>query len=88
LPSPDGTRLVIMADGALYESKKTATGWEPRTKLGPDINQGEMQVGPLFSPTGKSLLFARDTKGPNSGEFFVWYRNGVENWPPACRPRG
>lgn len=85
LPSPDGTRLVIMADGDLYESRLTDKRWSPRTKLGPEINQPGMKVGALFSPSGKSMLFARDTQGPDSGEFFVWRDDGVsENWPPEC----
>jgi len=85
LPSPDGTRLIIMADGDLYESRLTDKGWAPRTKLGSEINQPGMKVGALFSPSGKSLLFARDTQGPDSGEFFIWRGDGVsENWPPEC----
>jgi hypothetical protein len=47
-----------------------------------------MEVGALFSPSGRSLLFARDTQGPDSGEFFVWYAHGLESWPPACPARG
>ena len=85
LPAPDGSRLILMADGGLYQSQKTATGWGPRTKLGPEVNQNGTEIGPLFSPGGRSLLFARDTKGPDSGEFFVWYEHGVEAWPPDCR---
>ncbi|MGH9315583.1 MAG: TolB family protein [Thermoanaerobaculia bacterium] len=83
LPSPDGSRLVVMADGALYESRKTREGWSPRVKLGPEVNAGEMQIGAVFSPSGKTMLFSRDTKGPDSGEFFV-LREGDEQWPPAC----
>ena len=84
LPSPDGSRMIIMADGGLYETHKTETGWAPRTPLGPDVNQNGTEIGALFSPSGRSLLFARDTKGPDSGEFFVWYEHGPEAWPPDC----
>jgi hypothetical protein len=42
-----------------------------------------MKVGALFSPSGKSLLFARDTGGADSGEFFVWHE-ASEDWPPGC----
>jgi len=87
LPSPDGTRLILMADGDLFETRRTETGWAPRTKLGPEVNQPGMEVGPLFSPSGRSLLFARDTLGPDSGEFFVWHEQGPEAWPPDCPPR-
>jgi hypothetical protein len=84
LPSPDGSRLILMADGAFFESTRTGTGWSPRVKLGPEINSDGMQVGAVFSPSGKSLLFARDTKGPESGEFFLWQEGGAEAWPPEC----
>ncbi|HUR19914.1 MAG TPA: hypothetical protein VMZ90_03845 [Vicinamibacterales bacterium] len=84
LPAPDGSRMILMADGGLYQTLKTPTGWAPRTKLGPEVNVNGSEIGPLFSPSGKSLLFARDTKGPDSGEFFVSYEHGREAWPPAC----
>jgi len=83
-PSPDGQRLIVMSDGVLYDSRPSRDGWTPRTALGPDINQTGLVVGALFSPSGRSLLFARDTKGPASGEFFVWHERGDEAWPPEC----
>lgn len=86
LPSPDGTSMIIMADGDLFESHMTDKGWSARTKLAPEINQPNMKVGALFSPSGKSLLFARDTGGAESGEFFVWHIS-EENWPPECPPK-
>lgn len=88
LPYPDGSRMILMADGGLYETRKTPTGWAPRTKLGPDINANGTEIGPTLSPSGRSLLFARDTKGPDSGEFFVWYEHGREAWPPVCPSSG
>jgi WD40 repeat protein len=84
LPSPDGSRLIVMADGGLYETRKTATGWSPRVKLGADINASGTEIGAVFSPSGRSLLFSRDTKGPDSGEFFVWHEGRPEAWPPEC----
>lgn len=84
LPSADGSRLIVMADGGLYESRKTATGWSPRTKLAAEVNVNGSEIGALFSPSGRSLLFSRDTKGPDSGEFFVWHETGSEAWPPDC----
>ena len=87
LLSPDGTRMILMADADLYESRMTDTGWSPRTKLGPEINLPGLKVGALFSPSGKSILFARDTQGPDSGEFFVWNEGGDEAWPPECAGR-
>jgi hypothetical protein len=35
LPAPDGSRMILMADGSFYETQRAATGWTPRTKLGP-----------------------------------------------------
>ena len=86
LPSPDGTRLIVMADGDLHESRRTSTGWSPRAALGPAVNTGALEIGALFSPSGRSLLFARDTGSPDSGEFFVWHVSEREEWPPACPP--
>lgn len=86
LPSPDNQTLILMADDGLYESHRTAEGWSPRTKLPAQVNTTGTEIGALWSPSGKSLLFARDTKGKASGEFFVWHREGHEAWPPACPP--
>jgi cytochrome c peroxidase len=82
--SPDGKRLVFMAEGGLFESRRTEAGWSPRTKLGPEIDVNGSEIGPLFSPSGRSLLFSRDTGGSDSGEFFVWCEDGSETWPPEC----
>ena len=87
LPAPDGSRMILMADGSLYETRQTATGWASRTRLGPEVNQNGTEIGALFSPSGQSLLFARDTQGRDSGEFFVWYEHGPEAWPPVCPAR-
>lgn len=84
LPSADGSRLIVMAADGLYETRRTPGGWSPRVKLGPEVNQDAAEVGALFSPSGRSLLFSRDTKAPLSGEFFVWHEAGDEDWPPAC----
>jgi hypothetical protein len=55
-----------------------------RVKLTAEVNVNGTEIGPVFSPSGKSLLFARDTKGPDSGEFFVLREGGDEAWPPEC----
>lgn len=78
--SPDGTRMILMGGDGLYESRRTAAGWSPRRKLPSPITVNGTELGALFSPSGRSLLFARDTKGPDSGEFFVW-RIEEEEWP-------
>ncbi|MGH7622098.1 MAG: TolB family protein [Gemmatimonadaceae bacterium] len=87
LPSPDGNELIVQAGDSMYESMRTSAGWSPRKALGPELNVNGTEIGALFSPSGKSMLFSRDTKGDKSGEFFVWHREGSEDWPPAC-PRG
>jgi hypothetical protein len=87
LPSADGSRLIVMAGDGLYETRRTADGWSPRVKLGPEVNQDAAEVGAVFSPSGRSILFSRDTRAPLSGEFFVWHEGGDEPWPPAC-PKG
>lgn len=86
LPSPDGDRLLVAADG-YYMAKRENGQWAPRKKLGPDVNVNGTEIGATFSPSGKSLLFARDTKGPLSGEFYLWQPDGPEAWPPVCRAR-
>jgi WD40-like Beta Propeller Repeat len=84
LPSADGRRLVVMAGDGLYETRRTSGGWSPRVKLPSQVNRDAAEVGAVFSPSGRSMLFSRDTKGPLSGEFFVWRENGDEPWPPGC----
>jgi hypothetical protein len=84
LPSPDGSRLIVMANGGLYETRPTPTGWSARVKLGPDVNVDGTEIGAVFSPSGRSLLFSRDTQAPDSGEFFLWHEGAAEAWPPAC----
>lgn len=77
-------RMVLMADGDLYESRLRGDDWSPREKLGDDVNTGAMEVGPLLSPSGDSLMFARDNGDPAwSGEI---YRLAQESsWPRRCR---
>jgi len=87
LPSPDGKRMIVMADGDLYESRRAGDGWSAREKLAAEVNAAGMEVGALFSPGGTSLLFSRDTQGPDSGEFFLLREGGEEAWPPECPPR-
>jgi hypothetical protein len=85
LPSADGQSMILKAADGLYQSRSSGNGWwSAREKLPPGINVNGSEIGPLFSPSGKSLLFARDTKAPLSGELFVWRRAGTERWPPPC----
>ncbi|HVI59801.1 MAG TPA: hypothetical protein VM619_13155 [Luteimonas sp.] len=87
LPSPDGSFLVLMTGDGLYRSERAHGAWQPRARLPEAVNANGSEVGALLSPSGHSMLFARDTRGPASGELFVWRLQGTEDWPPAC-PRG
>jgi len=82
--SPDGKTLIVMTGDGLYESKREGDGWAPRVRL-PDVNMNRNEVGALFSPSGNSLLFARDEGAPRSGEFILWKRGPAEDWPKPCR---
>ena len=84
LPSPDGSRIIVMADGYFYETRRTASGWSKRVKLGAELNATGTEIGAVFSPSGRSLLFSRDLKEAGSGEFFVWHDGKPEAWPPEC----
>lgn len=84
LPSPDGSFLILMTGDGLYRSDHERGAWQPRERLPDAVNANGGEVGALLSPSGRSMLFARDTKGRESGELFVWRLQGTEAWPPAC----
>jgi hypothetical protein len=80
----EGDEMVLMADGDLYESRLRDGEWTAREKLGADVNTNAMEVGPLLSPTGDSLMFARDSGDPAlSGE--IYRRAEESSWPVRCR---
>jgi hypothetical protein len=87
LPSSDGSELLVATSDGFFRSHRTASGWSPREKLGPEVNVNGTEIGPLVSPGGRTLLFSRDTKGPDSGEFFVRREGAPEAWPPECPAR-
>ncbi|HEY4368021.1 MAG TPA: hypothetical protein VGN07_12380 [Steroidobacteraceae bacterium] len=84
LLSPDESKMIVAGDDGLYESRRTAAGWSPRVRMPASINANGTEIGALFSPSGKSLLFARDMKNALSGEFMVWHIEGQEDWPANC----
>lgn len=85
LPSADRKTLLVEANDGYFESERLPDGrWGPRRKLGPEINQNGSEIGALASPSGRTLMFARDGGEPKSGEFVVWRRGGPEAWPPVC----
>jgi WD40-like Beta Propeller Repeat len=87
LPSADGARLIVNTADGFYESRRNGAGWSARRKLPPEVDRNGSEVGGLFSPSGRSLLFSRDTGPPGSGEFFVWHEEGTESWPRDCPRR-
>jgi hypothetical protein len=87
LPSPDGKLLIINAADGFFESRLEADGtWGARQRMNATININGTEVGALFSPSGHSMMFSRDTKGPKSGEFFLANDGTRESWPLDCRP--
>lgn len=84
-PSADGQALVLATGEGLFETRLTDGGWTPRRPL--EVGLDPSDVGPLRSPAGAALLFARDTRGPASGELHLWRRTpGEQGWPPSCPP--
>jgi len=51
-----------MADSGLYESRRRGEAWTARRKLPPVIDANDLAIGAAFSPSGRLLLFARDTR--------------------------
>ncbi len=82
--SADGRRMILMADGDLYESRFRGGRWRARERLDATINTPAMEVGPLLSPDGRFFLFARDSGDASlSGE--IYRQRGMSWWPPRCR---
>jgi hypothetical protein len=82
--SRDGTRLIINTAEVMYQSTFDGKSWTPRVRMAAELNVNGSEIGALWSPTGHSMLFSRDTKGPKSGEFMLWNDGVPERWPPVC----
>lgn len=82
LPSPDGKWMLLSGADSYYRSERTGNGWGPRVRLGPEINANGTEIGAEFSPTGRSWLFARDTKDGRSGELLLVGEE--KGWPKPC----
>ena len=77
--------MALMADGDLFALTLRNGKWGGRTKLGPEINSDKLEVGPVFSPSGRSLMFARDVGEESGAGELILARSGKgESWPPAC----
>jgi len=84
LPAPDGSWMIVEGDDRLYRTRRSGSGWSKREALPAEINVNGSEIGAAISPSGRTVLFARDTRGPLSGEFFIWHVGTVEAWPPRC----
>ena len=81
-PARDGRFAVLMADGLLFRIDREGGRWGRRTALLP-ASTG-FHVGPLLSPSGRTLLYAHGLP-PQSGELFRLALGGRgEAWPPSC----
>jgi len=81
-PARSGRFAVLMADGRLFRIEGGNGGWGRRTPLA--TGREGFHVGPLLSPSGRTLVFARGTPD-RSGELFRMALDGSdEPWPPAC----
>jgi hypothetical protein len=86
LPSPDGKWMLLSSADAYFRSERTPNGWGPRVRLGPEINVNGSEIGAMFSPSGRSWLFARDIKDGRSGELLLAGEH--EDWPKSCPSTG
>ena len=83
-PARDGSFAVMMADGRLFRIEGSGGRWGRRTPLA--TGDEGLHVGPLLSPSGRTLLFTRRVP-PQSGELFRMALGGrAEAWPRGCPP--
>jgi dipeptidyl aminopeptidase/acylaminoacyl peptidase len=81
--SPDGTRLVFMAAGALWET--SLPGGQARRLL----SEASFQCDPAFSPDGRYLAFTADSRGSREVRLLDFaarqtrtlYSGGSASWP-------
>jgi hypothetical protein len=85
-PSPDGRVAVLMSGGQLYRFDRTGPGWGPRKPLLPGAEG--FHVGPLLSPSGRTLVYAHGKAGLAGELFRLDLGAGREEWPPSCPGRG
>ncbi len=84
-PGRGGSAAVLMADGLLFSLRAVRGGWSERRRLLPEDDS--FQVGPLLSPSGRTLLFSRRA-AEMSGEILrLPMGPGRETWPRGCPRR-
>ena len=81
-PARNGHFAVLMADGRLFRIDHGASDWGARTPIATGFDG--FHVGPLLSPSGRTLLYAR-ADAQRSGELFrLSAGGGSEDWPSTC----
>jgi hypothetical protein len=81
-PSQDGRVAVLMSGGQLYRFDRTGPGWGPRKPLLPGAEG--FHVGPLLSPSGRTLLYAHAKPGLSGELFRLELGASGEAWSLSC----
>lgn len=76
-----------MAEGGLYETRRREGGWSPRVKLPAEVNVNGSEIGAVFSPSGKSLLFPGTPRVPNPASSSSSAKPGTNHGPRSARSR-
>lgn len=87
--SHDGRQIAVVSDregrSRIHLYQRGGTGWRATGRV--HAREEVFQVGPLWSPDGRRLMFSQDA-GEDSGEFYVvdTGANSDRRWPPECGP--
>ena len=83
----DGRQIAVVSDregkSRIHLYTRDGTDWRPIGRV--HAREEVFQVGPLWSPDGRRLMFSQDA-GEDSGEIYVvdTAENPDERWPPGC----
>lgn len=87
--SGDGKEMVVISDregkSRVHIFELENGEWSHKGRI--RAREAVFQVGPLWSPDGRRLMFSQDS-GKDSGEIFVidTKPDPDPSWPPACSP--
>ena len=85
--SDDGSEIAVISDregkSRLHLFALEGERWTHKSRI--RAREAVFQVGPLWSPDGRRLMFSQDA-GEDSGEIFVIDTKAAADpaWPPAC----